>query len=86
MLGTLNLLAFALHPLLELADCDYQLLRVTVGARRTFFEHLRVLTTYLDFEHWTRRLDCRRRGLAIGPHATAKSGDPPGCRNPRPRA
>ena len=32
--ATLNLLAFALHTFLELADADYQLIRTTVGARR----------------------------------------------------
>ena len=73
MLATLNLLAFALHTFLELADADYQLIRTTVGARRTFFEHLRALTTYLHFENWTRLMDFMMRGLEIGPHATAKS-------------
>ena len=73
LLATLNLLAFALHTFLELADADYQLIRVTVGARRTFFEHLRALTTYLPFENWTRLMDFMMRGLEIGPHAIAKS-------------
>ena len=73
LLATLNLLAFALHTFLELADADYQLIRVTVGARRTFFEHLRALTTYLHFENWTRLMDFMMRGLEIGPHAIAKS-------------
>ena len=73
LLATLNLLAFARHTLLELTDADYQLIRGKVGARRTFFEHLRALTTYLPFENWTRLLDFMRRGLEIGPHATAKS-------------
>ena len=31
LLATMNLLAFALHTFLELADADYQLIRTTVG-------------------------------------------------------
>ncbi len=73
LLATLNLLAFGLHTFLELADADYQLSRVTVGARRTFFEHLRALTTYLHFENWSCLLDFMVRGLEIGPPATVKS-------------
>jgi hypothetical protein len=73
LLATMNLLAFALHTFLELADADYQLIRTTVGARRTFFEHLRALTTYLHFENWERLMDFMMRGLEIGPHALAKS-------------
>ena len=60
----MNRLAFALHTFLELAEADYQLIRTTVGARRT---------TYLHFENWTRLLDFMMRGLEIGPQATAKS-------------
>ena len=73
LLATMNLLAFALHTFLELADADYQLIRTTVGARRTFFEHLRALTTYLPFENWERLMDFMMRGLEIGPHANTKS-------------
>ena len=73
LLATLNLLAFARHTLLELTDADYQLIRGKVGARRTFFEPLRALTTYLHCENWTRLLDFMRRGLEIGPPAIAKS-------------
>ena len=67
LLATMNLLAFALRTFLELAGADYQLIRATVGARRTFFEHLRALTTYLHFENWARLLDFMMRGLEIGP-------------------
>ena len=73
LLATMNLLAFALHTFLELADADYQLIRGKVGARRTFFEHLRALTTYLPFENWERLMDFMMRGLEIGPHAMVKS-------------
>lgn len=73
MLATLNLPAFALHTFLELADADDQLIRTTVGARRTFFGHRRALTTYLPFESWTRLMDFMMRALEIGPHAVVKS-------------
>ena len=73
LLATMNLLAFALHTFLELADADYQLIRAKVGARRTFFEHLRALTTYLHFDNWACLMDFMMRGLEIGPPALAKS-------------
>jgi hypothetical protein len=69
----MNLLAFALHTFLELAEGDYQLIRVKVGARRTFFEHLRALTTYLPFDNWACLMEFMMRGLEIGPHAVQKS-------------
>ncbi len=73
LLATMNLLAFALHTFLELADDDYRLIRGKVGARRTFFEHLRALTTYLPFDHWRHLMDFMMRGLEIGPPAPVKS-------------
>lgn len=73
LLVTMNLLAFGLHTLLELADESYPLIRATVGARRTFFDHIRTLTTYLHFETWERLMDFMMRGLEIGPYAVQKS-------------
>jgi len=73
LLATMNLLAFGLHTLLELADESYRLIRDTVGARRTFFEHIRTLTRYLHFESWERLMDFMMRGLEIGPYAVQKS-------------
>lgn len=73
LLATMNLLAFGLHTLLELADESYRLIRATVGARRTFFEHIRTLTRYLHFESWERLMDFMMRGLEIGPYADQKS-------------
>lgn len=73
LLATLNLLAFGLHTLLELADASCRLIRAAVGARRTFFEHLRTLTRYLPFESWEGLLDFMMRGLEIGPSAGPKS-------------
>ena len=73
LLMTMNLLAFGLHTLLELADGSYRLIRATVGARRRFFQHIQALTTYLHFETWERLMDFMMRGLEIGPYAVQKS-------------
>ena len=73
LLATMNLLAFGLHTLLELADESYRLIRSAVGARRKFFTHLEALTTYLYFETWERLMDFMMRGLQIGPYAVQKS-------------
>jgi hypothetical protein len=73
LLMTMNLLAFGLHTLLELADESYRLIRGAVGARRRFFQHMEALTTYLHFESWERLMDFMMRGLEIGPYAVQKS-------------
>lgn len=72
LLATMNLLAFALHTLLELADENYQLVRVAVGRRQRFFQHLEALTTYLHFASWEALMDFMMRGLEIGPYAVEK--------------
>ncbi len=46
LLMTMNLLAFALHTLLEVTDTSYRLVRAAVGARQKFFQHLEALTAY----------------------------------------
>jgi hypothetical protein len=73
LLATMNLLAFGLHTLLELADESYRLIRATLGPRRRFFQHLEALTSYLHFESWERLMDFMMRGLEIGPYAVPKS-------------
>lgn len=73
LLATMNLLAFALHTLLEVSDASYRLIRATVGARRTFFDHLRTLMVYLHFPNWEALMDFMMRGLEIGPYAVQKS-------------
>jgi hypothetical protein len=73
LLLTMNLLAFGLHTLRELSDESYRLIRMTVGARRKFFQHLEALTTCLYFETWERRMDSMMRALVIGPDAVQKS-------------
>ena len=73
LLLTMNLLAFGLHTLLEVADGSYRLVRAAVGPRCRFFQHLEALTTYLFFETWERLLDFMMRGLKIGPYEAQKS-------------
>jgi hypothetical protein len=73
LLATMNLLAFGLHTLLELADTSYRLIRATLGPRRRFFQHLEALTSYLHFESWERLMDFMMRRLEIGPYAVQKS-------------
>jgi hypothetical protein len=73
LLATMNLLAFGLHTLLELADASYRLIRATLGPRRRFFQHLEALTSYLQFESWEKLMDFMMRGLEIGPCAVPKS-------------
>jgi hypothetical protein len=72
LLLTLNLLAFALHTLLELGDESYRLIRATIRRRQRFFEHLEALTTYLYFPSWAALMDFMMRGLEIGPYAVKK--------------
>ena len=51
-LATLNLLAFAMHTVADLADASWREARKAVGTRKRFFEDLRALTTYLVFPSW----------------------------------
>lgn len=49
---TLNLLAFLLHTIAQIADEVYQQIRQALGARRTFFNDIRALMRYLIFTDW----------------------------------
>ena len=49
---TLNLLAFLLHTIAQVADEVYQQIRRALGPRRTFFEDIRALMRYLIFSNW----------------------------------
>jgi hypothetical protein len=73
VLLTMNLLALALHTLLEVTDTSYRLVRAAVGARRKFFEHLEALTAYWFFENWERLMDFMMQGQEVGPYAVQKS-------------
>ena len=48
----LNLLAFLLHTIAQVADEVYQQIRRALGPRRTFFEDIRALMRYLVFSNW----------------------------------
>jgi hypothetical protein len=50
--ASLNLIAFLLHTVLALTSEAYQKIRVKLGARKKFFEHLRTLTHYILFLSW----------------------------------
>ena len=52
VLFTLNLLAFFLHTFLQLVDTTYKKVRAELGARRTFFNDVRALMRYGEFESW----------------------------------
>jgi hypothetical protein len=73
LLLTMNLLAFALHTLLEVSDISYRLVRAAVGARRKFFQHLEALTAYWYFQNWERLMDFMMRGQEVGPYAVPKN-------------
>ncbi len=65
VLLTFNILAFLFHVVLGLMDSRYQLVRQTLGARKTFFDDLRALTRYLCFESWDDLLRFMMRGLGL---------------------
>lgn len=52
VLATLNIVAFLCHTLLAMTSEAYQKIRVKLGARKKFFEHLRTLTHYILFLSW----------------------------------
>jgi hypothetical protein len=55
LLAAMNILAFLFHTMLEFMNEKYQLLRLAIGARKRFFEHIRVLLTYIparSFDHF----------------------------------
>jgi hypothetical protein len=56
-----------------ITDGAYRLLRDKIGAHRTFFDHIRTLRAYLDFENGSHLMDFMMKGLEIGPCAAQKS-------------
>lgn len=50
---TLNLLAFFMHTIAQVADLIYQQIRRALGARRTFFNDVEALLRYLIFPDWS---------------------------------
>jgi hypothetical protein len=60
VLATMNLLAFAMHTVADLADQAWRAARAAVGARKRFFEDLRAITTYLVFPTWAALVETLR--------------------------
>ena len=52
VLATLNLIAFAIHTAVEIADENWKLARKMAGTRLRFFNHIQALTTFYLFESW----------------------------------
>lgn len=69
LLLTMNILAFGLHTLLELADSKNQLVRETLGRRDTFSNISGYWTQYMYFEDWESLMDFMIKGLEVGPYA-----------------
>lgn len=62
---TLNLLAFLFHTILHISDHKYKAIRDKLGARVTFFQHIRTLTYYSYFKNWDHLIDFMFVGLEI---------------------
>ena len=62
VLATMNLLAFAMHTVADLADLSWRAARAAVGSRKRFFEDLRAITTYLVFPSWAALIETLRSG------------------------
>ena len=58
----MNLLAFAMHTVVDLVDQAWKAARAAVGARKRFFEDLRAITTYLLFPTWHHLVETLRSG------------------------
>ena len=56
LLACLNLLAFAIHTVCDLAEGAWRKARTTLGPRGRFFQSLQALTSYLVFSSWTELL------------------------------
>jgi len=64
---SLNLLAFLFHTIFDLVDAKYQLLRITLATRKTFFDDIRALTRYFIFQSWDHLLDFMLAQLELIP-------------------
>ncbi len=71
LLATMNLLAFLFHTMLEFMDGKYRLLRKVIGARKRFFEHIRVLLIYVPCQNFDHFMDFMLEGLRK-PHDVTK--------------
>jgi hypothetical protein len=57
VLATLNLIAFAIHTLCDLAAGSWRQAVATIGVRMHFFQRMRTITAYLIFPSWAHLLE-----------------------------
>lgn len=65
LLAAFNLLAFLFHTVLEIVDEKYALIRRELVKRKTFFQHLQVLTCYWYFENWNSMMVFMIEGMEL---------------------
>lgn len=63
VLATMNILAFLFHTMLEFMDKRYQLLRKVIGARKHFFNHIKILLIYHPFRNFNHLMNFMIKGL-----------------------
>jgi hypothetical protein len=63
LFATMNILAFLFHTMLEFMDEKYQWLRKTFGARKRFFEGIRVLLIYHPYKSFSSFMTFMIEGL-----------------------
>src|SRR3982751_3524238 len=73
LLACLNLLAFAIHTVCDLAEGGWRKARTTLGPRVRFFQSLQALTSYLVVSSWTELLHT----LAFARPPPSPSAKPP---------
>lgn len=61
----LNLLAFLTHTFMEISDSIYRAIRHELGSRQTFWNDVRALTRYQDFDSWPHLLRFMFTRLAL---------------------
>jgi hypothetical protein len=65
LLASLNILAFLVHTVLEWFDQCYALVRNGLSSRKTFFDDIRALTRYMQFDSWQSLLKFMLEGLEV---------------------
>ncbi len=61
----LNILAFLFHTVLQFEDLRYQAVRNALPSRVAFFDGIRILTTYMVFDHWEHLMEFMMEGLEL---------------------
>lgn len=65
-LASLNLLAFLVHTVQDLADATYRAVREALASRQMFFQHVQALTCYLCFDSFQALLAFMYKALELG--------------------